>query len=65
MEKGLQTTQAYPWICRGFLRTIDPQEIGADRGKNRSVWVKIGQFKGGARGHIGAVKTGSVNGIAD
>jgi len=28
MEKGSQKTQAYPWICRGFLRTLDPQEIG-------------------------------------
>jgi len=40
MEKGSQKTQAYPWICRGFLRTIDPQEIGADRDKNRSIQVR-------------------------
>jgi len=33
MEKGSQKTQAYPWICRGFLQTLDPQEIGADRDK--------------------------------
>jgi len=43
MEKGSQKTQAYPWICRGFLRTLDPQEIGADRDKNRSVKVKDNQ----------------------
>ncbi|RLC00718.1 MAG: hypothetical protein DRH90_17830 [Deltaproteobacteria bacterium] len=41
MEKGSQKTQAYPWICRGFLRTLDSQEIGADRNKNRSVQVKM------------------------
>ncbi|RLC14795.1 MAG: hypothetical protein DRI24_12565, partial [Deltaproteobacteria bacterium] len=40
MEKGSQKTQAYPWICRGFLRTLDPQEIGADQDKNRSIQVK-------------------------
>jgi len=33
MEKGSQKTQAYPWICQGFLRTLDLQEIGADRDK--------------------------------
>ena len=32
--------QADQWICRGFLRTLDPQEIGADREKNRSIQVK-------------------------
>ena len=41
MEKGSQKTQAYPWICRGFLRTLDPQEIGADRDKNRSIQVLV------------------------
>jgi len=41
MGKDSQKTQAYPWICRGFLRTLDPQEIGADREKNHSVQVKI------------------------
>ena len=40
MEKGLQKTQAYPWVCRGFLQALDPQEIGADQGKNRSIQVK-------------------------
>ena len=35
----MQKTEAYPWICRGFLRTLDPQEIGADQDKNRSVQV--------------------------
>jgi hypothetical protein len=39
MEKGSQKTQAYPWICRGFLGTLDPQEIGADQDKNRSIQV--------------------------
>jgi len=39
MEKGLQKTQAYPWVCRGFLQALDPQEIGADQGKNRSIQV--------------------------
>jgi len=41
MEEGSQKMQAYQWICRGFLRTLDPQEIGADRDKNRSVQVSI------------------------
>ena len=36
MEAGLQKTQACQWICRGFLRTLYPQEIGADQEKNRS-----------------------------
>jgi len=41
MEKGSQKTQAYPWICRGFLGTLDPQEIGADQDKNCSIQVVI------------------------
>ena len=41
MEKGSQKMQADQWICRGFLRTLDPQEMGADREKNRSVQVLI------------------------
>jgi len=41
MEKGSQKTQTYPWICRGFLQTLDPQEIGADRDKNHSIQAKI------------------------
>ncbi len=41
MEKGSQKTQSYPWICRGFLETLDPQEIGADRDKNRSIQVIV------------------------
>jgi hypothetical protein len=45
MEKGSQKTQAYPWICRGFLRTLDPQEIGADRDKNRSVQVFVTHYQ--------------------
>ncbi|MDX2446925.1 MAG: M48 family metallopeptidase [Desulfobacterales bacterium] len=31
-------------MCRGFLRTLDPQEIGADRDKNRSIQVKTKGF---------------------
>jgi len=56
--------QAYPWICRGFLRTLYPQEIGADRDKNRSVRVLTCQNKRRLpSGHFGTVKTGSFNGI--
>jgi hypothetical protein len=33
MEKSSQKPQTYPWICRGFLRTLDPQKIGADQEK--------------------------------
>jgi acetyltransferase len=40
MEKGSQKMQADQWICGGFLRTLDPQEIGADRDKNRSAQVQ-------------------------
>jgi hypothetical protein len=40
MEEGSQKTVADPWICRGFLRTLDPQELGANRDKNRSAQVK-------------------------
>jgi len=37
MHKGLRKPQAYPWICRGFSRIPDAQEISADRDKNRSI----------------------------
>ena len=46
MQQGLQKPQvprrkcpwgAYPWICRGFLRILDAQEIGTDRVKNRLI----------------------------
>ena len=37
MHKDSQKPQAYPWICRGFLRILDAQEISADRVKNRSI----------------------------
>jgi hypothetical protein len=40
MHKGTRKPQAYPWICRGFLRILDAQEIGADRVENHSIWVK-------------------------
>ena len=39
MQQGLQKTQEYPWIYRGFLQALDAQEIGADRVKNRSILV--------------------------
>jgi hypothetical protein len=41
MHKGLQKTQAYQWICRGFLQALDAQEIGADRVKNHSISVLV------------------------
>ena len=41
IEEGLQKTQSYPRICRDFLRTLDPQEISADRDKKRSAQVKV------------------------
>jgi hypothetical protein len=37
MQQGLRKSQAYPWICRGFSRILDAQEIGTDRAKNRSI----------------------------
>jgi len=37
MHKDLQKPQAYPWICREFLRSLYAQEIGADQVKNRSI----------------------------
>jgi hypothetical protein len=40
MHKGSRKPQAYPWICRGFSRILDAQEIGADRVKNRLIQVK-------------------------
>jgi hypothetical protein len=39
MEKGPQKTQADQWMYQGFLRTLDPQEIGAYQEKNRSIQV--------------------------
>jgi len=41
MQQGLQKTQEYPWICRGFLQALDAQEIGADRVKNHSISVLV------------------------
>ena len=45
MHKGSRKPQAYPWICRGFSRILDAQEIGADRGKNSSIkvmyWARV------------------------
>ena len=37
MHKDLKKPQAYPWICRGFLRSLYAQENGADQVKNRSI----------------------------
>jgi len=37
MQQGLRKPQAYPWICRGFLRILDAQKIGTDQAKNRSI----------------------------
>ena len=37
-EKIPQGAQTYPWMCRGFMRILDAQEIGADR-------VKTTQFR--------------------
>jgi hypothetical protein len=41
MHKGSRKPQAYPRICREFLRILDAQEIGAVRVKNRSIQVIV------------------------
>jgi len=45
MHKDLQKPQAYQWICRGFLQSLYAQEIGADRVKNRSIYVEARSAK--------------------
>ena len=41
MQQGSEKPQAYPSVCRGFLRAFGAQEIGADRVKNRLIQVKV------------------------
>ena len=49
MNKDLQKPQvprrkcpwgAYPWICRGLLQNLYAQKVGADRVKNRLIWIR-------------------------
>jgi hypothetical protein len=39
MEEGSQKMQVDQWICRGFLQTLDPQDIGANQEKNHLAQV--------------------------
>ncbi len=37
LEEAIHALQAYPWICRGFLRSLYALKIGAGRIKNRLI----------------------------